>query len=54
MKPLQDEVEYEQKRLTLLTLLVLGQGGYIDLCFGDESGFSLMPTVPYGWIKKGK
>jgi hypothetical protein len=33
---------------------VLAQAGYIDLCFGDESGFSLMPTVPYGWIKKGK
>ncbi len=46
--------EYEQKRLTLFTLLLLAQGGYIDLCFGDESGFSLIPTVPYGWIKKGK
>ena len=54
MKPLQDENEYEQKRLTLLTLLLLAQGGYIDVCFGDESGFSLMPTVPYGWIKKGR
>jgi transposase len=51
---LQDPGEYEQKRLTLLTLLMLSQGGYIELCFGDESGFSLLPTVPYGWIKKGK
>lgn len=51
---MQDENEYEQKRLTLLTLLLLAQAGYIDLCFGDESGFSLMPTVPYGWIKKGQ
>ena len=54
MKPLQDPDEYEQKRLTLLTLLILAQAGYIELYFGDESGFSLMPTVPYGWIKKGK
>ncbi|RDC61911.1 IS630 family transposase [Adhaeribacter pallidiroseus] len=51
---MQDEKEYEQKRTTLFTLLFLAQAGYIDLCFGDESGFSLMPTVPYGWIKKGK
>jgi len=54
VKPLQDPDEYEQKRLTLVALLMLAQGGYIDLCFGDESGFSLMPTVAYGWIKKGK
>ncbi len=32
---------------------MLSQAGYIELCFGVESGFSLMPTVPYGWIKKG-
>lgn len=51
---MQDQNEYEQKRLQLFTLLLLAQGGYIDLCFGDESGFSLVPTVPYGWIKKGK
>lgn len=51
---MQDSEEYEQKRLTLLTLLLLSQADYIELCFGDESGFSLMPTVPYGWIKKGR
>jgi hypothetical protein len=26
----------------------------IKLYFGDESGFSLTPCVPYGWIKKGE
>lgn len=51
---MQDEQEYEAKRATLFTLLLLAQVGYIDLCFGDERGFSLLPTVPYGWIKKGK
>lgn len=29
-------------------------GGYIDLRFGDEVGFSLEPNVPYGWIRKGE
>lgn len=26
----------------------------IKLYFGDESGFSLTPCVPYGWIKQGE
>lgn len=34
----------------LLTLCLLG---YIDLYFGDESGFTMQPYVPYGWQKKG-
>ena len=37
-----------------MLLLVLAQAGYIEVYFGDESGFSLTPTVPYGWSKKGK
>jgi hypothetical protein len=36
----------------LHTLLYLAQDGMIRLYFGDESGFSLTPCVPYGWIKK--
>ncbi|WP_291728877.1 IS630 family transposase [Bernardetia sp.] len=28
--------------------------GCIDLRFGDESGFSLLPSVPYGWSKVGE
>ena len=26
----------------------------IDLLFGDESGFSLEPSIPYGWLPIGK
>jgi len=51
---LQNEAEYLSKRDELVLLLVLAQAGYIGLYFGDESGFSLMPTVPYGWSKKGQ
>lgn len=25
----------------------------IDLRFGDETGFSLLPNIPYGWLPKG-
>lgn len=35
----------------LITLWLLG---YIDLYFGDESGFTIQPYVPYGWQKKCK
>lgn len=27
--------------------------GHIDLFYGDESGFSLVPVVPYGWQGAG-
>ena len=26
----------------------------IDLRFGDETGFSRLPNIPYGWLPKGK
>ena len=28
--------------------------GLIDLLFADESGFSLEPSIPYGWLPVGK
>lgn len=28
--------------------------GHIDLFYGDESGFSLLPVVPYGWQPPGQ
>jgi transposase len=30
-------------------LQLLQKEGHIDLFYGDESGFSLTPLVPYGW-----
>lgn len=35
-------------------MLGLAQQDMIKLYFGDDSGFSLTPCVPYGWIKKGE
>jgi len=54
VKPLQDKQAYKEKLKGLHTLLYLAQTGMIKLYFGDESGFSLSPCVPYGWIKKGQ
>lgn len=28
------------------------QSGYLKIYYGDESGFSLEPTIPYGWQPK--
>lgn len=51
---MQNKEEYEEKLKRLHTLLYSAQIGMIRLYFGDESGFSLTPCVPYGWIKKRK
>jgi transposase len=37
-------------QLALLTALYR----LVDLRYGDESGFSLTPCVPYGWLPKGR
>lgn len=51
---MQNKQQYADKVKRLHTLLYLAQAGIIKLYFGDESGFSLTPSVPYGWIKKGE
>jgi transposase len=35
-------------------LLKLEKLGRIDLLFGDETGFSLEPNIPYGWLPIGQ
>jgi hypothetical protein len=35
-------------------LVLLAQAGYFQLWYADESGFSLTPSVPYGWSKQGE
>jgi len=32
--------------------MLLSIAGYIDLRFADETGFSLTPNIPYGWIRE--
>lgn len=41
--------DYEEKLDLLADLQTLEREGFIDLFYGDESGFSLLPVVPYGW-----
>jgi transposase len=46
------EREEKEKQLKILWWLYLD--GRIDLCFGDESAFSMNPKLPYGWSPKGE
>lgn len=34
-------------------MLWLEKQGFTKIYYGDESGFSLIPTIPYGWQEKG-
>lgn len=40
---------YLDKLACLIDLQILTTEAHIDLFYGDESGFSLIPVVPYGW-----
>lgn len=54
LKKKQTPEEYEAKLAELKQLIELYQSGYIDLFFGDESGFNMSAYVPYGWQPKGE
>jgi len=45
---------YAQKQFALEVLKQLDASGSIDLYYMDESGFSLVPTIPYGWQPIGE
>ncbi|BAQ64479.1 IS630 family transposase [Geminocystis sp. NIES-3709] len=45
---------YLQKKRQLEQLKRAENEGKIDIYYGDESGFSLGPCLPYGWQEKGR
>ena len=47
-----DPEVYEKKKPILKALKKLSDLGFLDLRYLDESGFCLMPYVPYGWQDK--
>jgi transposase len=44
-----DAEEYEQKQAELAGLKQLEDQGELDLYYLDETGFCLIPCIPYGW-----
>ena len=49
-----DPEEYARKKAELKKLKEQAARGEIDLYYVDESGFCLIPYVPYAWQEKGK
>jgi transposase len=49
-----DPEEYAQKEAELAELKRQAERGEIDLYYVDESGFCLIPYVPYAWQEKGE
>jgi transposase len=55
LKHKQDPQAYARKEAELLAWLqIAAQQPKFQVVFGDESGFSLTPSVPYGWQPPGK
>ena len=52
IKKCQDPEKYQSLVNELCQLLQLEKQGYLRIYYGDESGFSLDPSIPYGWQPK--
>jgi len=46
--------EYQEKQAQLEELKQLDEPGKIDLYYLDETGFCLIPCIPYGWQSLGE
>lgn len=46
-------IDYEEKKKQLELYQELSKTGLIDLYYGDGSGFSLVPYIPYAWQEIG-
>ena len=49
-----DPIEYKEKRAQLEEFKKLEDAGEINLYYLDETGFCLIPVVPYGWQDVGE
>lgn len=45
---------YDKLVEELCKILQLEEQGYLNVYYGDQSGFCLEPTIPYGWQPKDK
>lgn len=53
-KSKRDETLFRQAQAEIEVLKAQSEAGEIDLVYFDESGFSLIPVVPYAWQPIGK
>lgn len=54
LKSKRDPEKYAQSRAEIMELTSRQERGEIDLYYGDEVGFNLIPKIPYAWQKIGE
>jgi transposase len=54
VKGVPDPELYQERKEALEVLLEEDEGGVIDLWYYDESGFCLVPYIPYAWQEQGE
>jgi len=54
LKSKRAEQEFRAAQAELASLCQDARAGKIDLYYGDESGFTLEPSIPYAWTDKGQ
>lgn len=53
-KSRRDETDFREAHAEIQEFQELHRAGELDLYYFDEAGFSLQPSVPYGWQPKGE
>jgi transposase len=54
LKSKRDPEKFAQSRVEIMGLASRQERGEIDLYYGDEVGFNLMPKIPYAWQRIGE
>jgi transposase len=54
LKSRRDEDKFREAQQELVEIIEDHEAGDYDLYYFDEAGFSLIPTVPYGWQPEGQ
>lgn len=54
IKKCQDQYTYEYMVQQLCSYMMLEEAGKVNIYYGDESGFSLEPSITYGWQPPGE
>ncbi|KAA6330523.1 hypothetical protein EZS27_020778 [termite gut metagenome] len=49
LKMFRNQERFDKQQQEIKSLMKLDKKDYIDLYFGDESHFGLVPNVPYAW-----
>ena len=54
LKSQRDPKKFAQSKTEIMQLTIRQERGEIDLYYGDEVGFNLIPKIPYAWQRIGE